>query len=447
MPAQHSTPVQHSRQIFKAALAAADPCRAVLDAVQLKDESLHVAGAVYDLAVYKRILVVGAGKATARMAQAVEKLLGARISAGLIVVKTGHALALDAIEQVEASHPIPDQAGVAATRRVLQMLRDADEQTLVICLLSGGASALLVATVAGITLHDKQVVTSLLLQAGASIGELNAVRKHLSMVKGGRLAAAAQPAQVLTLIISDVIGDSLEVIASGPTTPDTSTFAEAWEVIAKYHLREKVPLRVMAYLKRGMAGAEAETVKSELHNVRNVIVASSQQALAAAQEQTQQLGYASSLLSTKMQGEAREVAHFLAQTARAALAEMQAGERRCLLSGGETTVVVRGGGKGGRNQELALAFAMEVEGLAGVTLLSAGTDGTDGPTEAAGAIVDGHTANRTRALGLLPEQYLANNDAYTFFKKLDTSSGSHSHIITGPTGTNVMDMQIMLLRK
>jgi glycerate-2-kinase len=318
---------------------------------------------------------------------------------------------------------------------------------LVICLLSGGASALLVATVAGITLHDKQVATSLLLQAGASIGELNAVRKHLSAVKGGRLAGAAQPAQVLTLVISDVIGDRLDVIASGPTTADSSTFADAWAVITKYHLREKVPLRVMACLKRGMAGEEAETAKGELSNVHNVIVAGNKLALAAAQEQAQLLGYACSLLSTKIQGEAREVAHFLAQAARATLAEMHAGERRCLLSGGETTVTVKGAGKGGRNQELALAFALEVEEMPGVTLLSAGTDGTDGPTDAAGAIVNGDTATQARELGLVPEQFLSNNDSCTFFQKLDAGLDLHSHLITGPTGTNVMDVQILLLQK
>ncbi len=440
-------PDKHLSKIFKAALAAADPYQAVLNAVQLQGNSLRVAGASYDLAAYDRILVVGAGKATARMALAIEKLLGERIAAGLIVVKTGHTVALDKIEQVEAGHPIPDQAGVAATRRVLKMLQGTDEKTLVICLLSGGASALLVASVAGITLHDKQVVTSLLLHAGASIAELNAVRKHLSAVKGGGLAQAAGAAQVLTLILSDVVGDRLDVIASGPTAPDGSTFAEAWEVIGKYELRDKVPLRVMAYLKRGIAAEEQETVKVGLNNVRNVIVAASNLALAAAQEQAQQLGYTTVVLSAKIQGEAIEIANFLAQTARSTLAKMQTGERRCLLSGGETTVTVSGEGKGGRNQELALAFALEAEGLEGVALLSAGTDGSDGPTDAAGAIVDGLTTARARKLGMAPEQYLAANDSYTFFQKLDAGLGAHNHLITGPTGTNVMDVQIMLLQK
>lgn len=438
---------KHLSQILEHTLAAADPYQAVLSAVQIKGDSLQVADATYDLTDFKRIVVVGAGKASARMAQALEKLLGGRISTGLIVVKEGHALALDVIEQVEAAHPVPDQAGVDGTRRVLQMLRGADEKTLVICLLSGGASALLVAHVPGVTLADKQVVTTLLLHAGVTIGELNRVRKHLSAVKGGRLAQVAQPAQMLTLIVSDVIGDRLDVIASGPTTPDSSTFAEAWAVLEKYELREKVPLRAMGYLKRGMAGEEQETVKGGLGNVRNVIVAGSNMALAAAQGQAQLLGYDTTVLSARIQGEAREVAQFLAQTARATLAEMQAGEQRCLLCGGETTVRVRGAGKGGRNQELALAFALEIEGLAGVTLLSAGTDGTDGATDAAGATVDGHTAERARQLGMVPEQYLANNDSYTFFHEFDAGFCAHSQLITGPTGTNVMDVQIMLLKK
>lgn len=434
-------------QIFGAALAAADPYQAVLNAIQLEDNRLHLGEVKYDLAEYERIVVVGAGKATARMALAIETLLGERIAAGLIVVKQGHTVPLRVIEQVEAAHPIPDQAGVEGTQRVLQMVRGAGAKTLVICLLSGGASALLVAPVAGVKLHDKQEVTALLLTAGASIAELNAVRKHLSAVKGGKLARAAQAAQVVSLILSDVIGDRLDVIASGPTVPDSSTFAEAWSVIEKYGLRERVPLRVMAYLKRGRAGEEPETVKDALDNTHNVVVAGINQALVAAQDEARQLGYAASVLSAKIQGEAHDVARLLAQTARATLAEMQAGERRCVLSGGETTVTVRGAGKGGRNQELALAFALEIEGVSGAPLLSAGTDGSDGPTDAAGAVVDGGTAARARQLGLSPEQYLAANDSYTFFQRLDAAAGMHSHVRTGPTGTNVMDLQIMLLEK
>jgi hydroxypyruvate reductase len=436
--------------IFDAALAAVDPYSAVLKAVRVEDEQLHVGGVRYDLDAYDRIIVVGAGKATARMALAVESLLCERISSGLIIVKEEHTAPLTIIEQVEASHPVPNEAGIAGTQRILDMVRAADENTLVICLLSGGASALLVATVEGVTLQDKQEATRLLLNAGASIFELNAVRKHLSSVKGGRLAQAAYPAQLVTLIISDVIGDPLDVIASGPTSPDQATFADAWNVIEKFGLQEKLPPRVSDYLQRGIAGQVPETVKENdptLDNAHNEIIAGISQALTAATEKAGRLAYVSRTISDTLQGEARDAARFLAQAARAELDAMKPNERGCLLCGGETTVTVRGTGKGGRNQEFALAFALEIEGLRGVSLLSAGTDGSDGPTDAAGAMVDGNTASRARRLGLDPLRYLDNNDAYTFFQQFDAASGAHCHIKTGPTGTNVMDIQIVQLIK
>jgi glycerate 2-kinase len=436
--------------IFNAALAAADPYNAVLKAVSVERNQLQVAGATYDLASFERIIVVGAGKATARMALAVESLLGKRIAAGLIVVKDEHTAPLKIIEQVEAAHPVPNQAGIAGAQRILDMVRAADDKTLVICLLSGGASALLVAPADGVTLQDKQDATRLLLNAGASINELNAVRKHLSAVKGGRLAQAAFPAQLLTLIISDVIGDALDVIGSGPTSPDDTTFADARAVIERFGLREKLPPRVADYLQRGVAGQAPETVKANdacLAKTRNVIVAGIRQALAAAEQRAEQLGFAAKTISGELQGEAGIAARLLAQAARDELGAMQPNERRCLLCGGETTVVVRGSGKGGRNQEFALAFALEIEGLRGVSMLSAGTDGTDGPTDAAGAMVDGDTIARAKQLGLDPLRYLANNDSYTFFQQLDSASGTHSHFKTGPTGTNVMDIQIVLLVK
>lgn len=434
--------------IFNAALAAVDPYNAVLKAASVEHDRLHVAGANYDLASFERIIVVGAGKATARMALAVESLLGNRIAAGLIVVKEEHTAPLKIIEQVEAAHPVPNEAGIAGAQRILQMVRAAEEKTLVICLLSGGASALLVAPVAGVTLQDKQEATRLLLNAGASITELNAVRKHLSSVKGGRLAQAVWPAQLVTLIVSDVIGDPLAVIASGPTSPDNSTFAEAWAVIAKYGLQEKLPPRVADYLQRGIAAKVPETVKANdpcLEKTHNAIIAGIRQALDAAKDMAAQLGYSAKTVSDTLQGEARDAARFLAQAARDDLAGMQVNERRCLLCGGETTVTVRGNGKGGRNQEFALAFALEIEGWRGVSLLSAGTDGSDGPTDAAGAMVDGNTASHARKLGIDPLRYLGNNDSYAFFQQLDAATGAHSHFKTGPTGTNVMDIQIVLL--
>ena len=436
--------------IFNAALAAVDPYHAVLNAVRLERNTLLIADAAYALHAYKRIVVVGAGKATARMAMAIEALLGDHISAGLIIVKAGHQAPLNIIRQVEAAHPVPDQSGLQGTQEILEMARQADEETLFICLFSGGASALLVAPVTDVTLTDKQEVTSLLLKSGADIAELNTVRKHLSAVKGGRLAQAAFPAQIVTLVLSDVIGDRLDVIASGPTAEDHSTFADAWAVIEKYQLQHKMPQRVVHHLQQGIAGKTPETIKSGdtcLRNVQSVVVGNLRLALEAAKEKAEQLGWHAEIISTDLQGEARAAAHMLAQAARASLGRMQLHERRCLLSGGETTVTVAGSGMGGRNQELALAFAIEIAGLEGVSLLSAGTDGNDGTNDAAGALVNGSTAGSARLLGIEPEQYLADNDSYHFFQKFDALSGGNAHFITGPTGTNVMDIQIVLLEK
>jgi len=436
--------------IFNAALAAVDPYHAVIRGITFENNCLHAAGAAYELDDFSRVLVVGAGKATARMALAIEDALGDRITEGLIVVKEGHTAPLKTIRQVEASHPVPNEAGVEGTKRIVDLVRAADEKTLVICLLSGGASALLVAPVNGLTLNDKQEVTSLLLQAGASVGELNAVRKHLSAVKGGRFAKAACPAQVVSMVLSDVIGDRLDVIASGPTARDSTTFADAIAVIEKYGLTKKIPVRALSFLERGREGREPETVKSGdscLHKTRNVIIGGIALALSAATEKARQIGFAPEVITRELQGEARDAARFLATAALRAHDAMRPGDLRCLLSGGETTVTVTGKGKGGRNQELALAFALEIEGLDGLSLLSAGTDGTDGPTDAAGAIVDGTTASRARALGIDPVQYLDYNDSYSFFKQFDALSGDKSHVITGPTRTNVMDLQIMLLEK
>jgi glycerate 2-kinase len=441
---------QYLEDIFNSALAAADPYNAVLNAASVERNQLLIGEEKYDLATFDRIIVVGAGKATARMALAVESLLGDRIAAGLIVVKDGHTAPLKMIEQVEASHPVPNQAGIAGAQRILDMARYADEKTLVIGLISGGASALMIAPVEGVTLQDKQDATQLLLNAGADIFELNAVRKHLSLVKGGKLAQAAFPAQLLTLIVSDVIGDPPDVIASGPTSPDNSTFADAWAVIEKFGLQKKLPPRVADYLQRGIAGQVPETMKANdasLAKTRNVIVASIRQALAAAMEKSTQLGFSPKTISDTLQGEAGDAARYLAKAARAELAAMQTNERHCLLCGGETIVTVRGSGKGGRNQEFSLVFALEIDGLRGVSMLSAGTDGTDGPTDAAGAMVDGGTASQARELGIDSLGYLANNDSYAFFQQFDNATGAHSHFKTGPTGTNVMDIQIVLLMK
>jgi glycerate-2-kinase len=295
---------------------------------------------------------------------------------------------------------------------------------------------LLVAPREGITLGDKQGLTDLLLKSGATINELNAVRKHLSMVKGGRLAQIAHPASIISLIVSDVIGDSLDVIASGPTAPDMSTYSDARAILEKYRLTHRVPKAILSMLEQGSQRKIAETPKQGddiFENVQNIIVASNSTALAAAKAKAEELGFHTSIFSSTLQGEAREVARSLAHHILAANLTRPA----CALSGGETTVTVRGTGVGGRNTELALAFALEIDGVDGVTLLAAGTDGTDGPTDAAGAVVDGRTITRAKSMQLDAPAYLNNNDSYAFFRK------TNDLLVTGPTGTNVMDIQII----
>lgn len=436
--------------IFHAALAAVDPYNAVRQALNIQGDALIAGGASYVLSGFSRIVVIGAGKATARMAQAVEDILGDRISDGLIIVKYGHTAAFRTIRQIEAGHPIPDEAGASGTRKVIETLNGADEKTLVICLISGGGSALLVSPFEGITLKDKQGVTELLLKSGATIVELNAVRKHLSSVKGGGLSRIAQPAAVITLILSDVIGDRLDVIASGPTAPDSSTFRDAWSVIEKYNLTEKIPDKVCGRLERGVAGDEPETPKAGdacFAKTSNVIVGGLRHAVSAAVEKAGEMGFDAEVVTTELQGEARDAASYLADIAWKAKDALKRGGSKCLISGGETTVSVRGHGIGGRNQELALAFAIKIAGLEGITMLSAGTDGTDGPTDAAGAVVDRFIVKKARECGLDPSAYLENNDSYTFFRKFDALTGAQAHLKTGPTGTNVMDMQIVLISR
>ncbi len=436
--------------IFKAALAAVDPYQAVKNSVSRKNNSLFSGGHSFDLGYFGRVLVLGAGKAAERMAAAVEELLGDRIASGLIIAKYGQTGALRKIEQREGSHPIPDEAGMQATRAVLDIAGGADEKTLIICLLSGGGSALLVQPAPGISLEEKQKATELLLKAGASIEEMNAVRKHISRVKGGLLARTACPATVLTLILSDVIGNQPDVIASGPTAPDSSTYRDAAAVIDRYSLDRTMPASVVERIRRGVKGLEQETPKSGepcFRKVANVIIAGNDRALAAALRKAKSLRLAAEVITAGLHGEAREAGRQLSKTALATQKKLKRGEQRCFLSGGETTVTVQGDGIGGRNQELALAFALGIEGVPGITLLSAGTDGIDGPTDAAGAVVDGETAKKAREAGINPSAYLDRNDSYSFFKRFDLLSGVRNHLITGPTGTNVMDLQILCVEK
>jgi glycerate-2-kinase len=326
---------------------------------------------------------------------------------------------------------------------VINLLTEADEHTLVVCLISGGGSALLVSPYEGISLADKQLMTDLLLKAGASISELSAVRKHLAAVKGGRLAEIAYPAGVMSFIISDVIGDSLDVIASGPTSPDGTTYTDALKVIEKYRLKDKSPGSVTDLLKKGADGIVPETPKENsriFKKVSNLIIANNGKALQAARDKAEALGFEAHVSSAELAGEAREAGKRLAGKVFEIKNARRSEKPYCLVSGGETTVTVKGNGLGGRNMEMALSFAIEIGGIGGVTFLSAGTDGTDGPTDAAGAIVDGETVSRATALDMDPLGYLGDNDSYHFFQKLGDL------FITGPTGTNVMDIQVIVMQ-
>lgn len=430
-------------RIFAAALAAADPRAAMRRHLRLAGDELRAGPATFPLARVRRVLVVGAGKASGAMAGVVEEVLGDRVAHGLVTVKTGHTVPLRRIRVWEAAHPLPDEAGVAGARQILELAEGARDDDLVIACISGGGSALLPLPAAGLGLADKQEVTRQLLACGATIREINAVRKHLSGVKGGQLARAAAPAPVLACVLSDVIGDPLDAIASGPTAPDPTTFADALHILDRYGLRGKVPASARAHLEAGARGERPETPKPGdpiFARVANLVVANSAQAVEAGEVEANRLGFRSLVLSTTVDGETRDVARVHAAIAREVRAfGRPVGAPACLLSGGETTVTLRGHGMGGRNQEFVLAAALALEGVPGVVVFSGGTDGTDGPTDAAGAVADGETCARARALGLDPEDHLANNDAYPFFRALGDL------VITGPTLTNVMDLRVLLV--
>lgn len=422
--------------IFRAGVEAAFPFAAV------KNRAEEVRRRYAD-GNFNRLVAAGFGKGAFPMALAAENALGDLLTEGLIITKYGHSDPLRPLKRmrvIEAAHPIPDENGVLGAEKIIRLLQGADEKTLILCLISGGGSALLTAPSEGITLAEKQMLTGLLLNSGATIHEINAVRKHISRVKGGRLAELAFPAAVVSLIISDVIGDNLDVISSGPTAPDTSTYTNALAVLDKYGLTDAAPASVLTHLRSGANGAITETPKPGTRcftRVENIIAENNISALRAAAEHAKGFGFTTKIVSSNIHGDVREAAGMLAAMAKDATHAPHL--PLCLVSGGETTVNVTGNGKGGRNMELALAFAIAIEGMRGISFLSAGTDGTDGPTDAAGAIVDGGTIPHARHMGLDPEAFLANNDSYTFFAK------TGGLVITGPTGTNVMDAQIMLI--
>jgi len=431
-----------------AALYAVEPGQAVRRHVRRQGHTLTVADHVYDLTRFHRIWIAGGGKAAAPMAAALADLLGQRLTAGIAITKYGHAEFVSRPPKgsfviLEAGHPIPDQSGVAGARRLARLASDAGPNDLVLCPISGGSSALLTLPAPGIELADMQALTDQLLRCGATINELNTVRKHLSQIKGGGLARLAAPATVVGLILSDVVGDPLDVIGSGPSVPDPSTFAEAWAVLERHRLLDAAPQPILTHLQAGLAGQVADTPKPGdpvFERVQNVIVGSNRLAAEAGVARARELGLNTLLLSTFVEGEARQVA----RVAAALIKEVARYDRpvpcpACLVWGGETTVTVSGDGQGGRNQELALAAALALDGWPGVALLALSTDGSDGPTAAAGALVTGDTVERARQIGLDAADYLARNDSYHFFEPLGDL------LITGPTQTNVNDLLFLFV--
>jgi hydroxypyruvate reductase len=428
-------------ELQRAALAAVEPAAAVHRHVRRQGDALFVADRRYDLCDYERVFAVGGGKASVPMAAAVAEIVGDRLTAGVIVTKHGHTptsnlqLPTSRLQIIEAGHPLPDENSIRGAQAVADLARQATERDLVICLISGGGSALWTLPVPGLSLADLQMLTGALLRSGATINEVNTVRKHCSRIKGGHLARLVAPATLVTLILSDVVGDPLDVIASGPTVPDSTTVADAQAILERYGIQ---PMGERGFQETPKPGDPA------FERVQHVIVGSNRLAALAAVEKARRSGFHALLLSTYLEGEAREVARVVAALAKGVRAHGDPlPPPACLVWGGETTVTVRGHGKGGRNQELALAAALALDGWPGVLVVALATDGTDGPTDAAGAAVTGETIARARALGLDPLAALEANDSTSFFDGLGGPPGGL--IRTGPTGTNVNDLVLVLV--
>ena len=431
------------QRVIAAALGAADPASAVRRAVRRRGTILRIGDRTYHLSRIRRIFVIGAGKASAPMAAALEEILGPRITGGLVSVKDGHTARLRHVELMEAGHPLPDARGRHAAERILQITRDAREGDLVLCVISGGGSALLPAPAGGLGLEDKIAVTDALLRSGAPIQDVNAVRKHLSQMKGGHLAQATFPAELAVLVLSDVIGNPLDAIASGPAAPDPTTFADALAIVERFGIAPTIPASALDRLRRGAAGEIPETPKpgdSVFTRVHTVIIGSNEHAARAATSAARREGFRALLLTTSLDGEAREAGRLLASIARGVQdAGVPVPPPACIVAGGETTVTMRGHGKGGRCQEFALSAALSIGGRRGLLIAGIGTDGTDGPTDAAGALATGWTLERAASAGLDPRASLADNDAYPFFHTLGDL------IVTGPTRTNVNDLYVVLV--
>ncbi len=429
------------RRVLEASLSAVDPEQAVIAHLKVDGSRLVLDGTHLNLDSIERIFLVGAGKAGVPMAEAVQKLLGNRLTRGMVVVKDGYAQTTAVSPHIPiftAAHPIPDQRGIMAAKEIFNLLQNTTPHDLVIFLISGGGSALMTSPPPGISLLDLQKLTEILLKCGATINEINVLRKHLDEIKGGQLARKAAPARIITLILSDVVGDPLDIIASGPTVPDPSTFQDALAILERHSIVPQVPTAILDHLRQGADGNLPDTPKPGdplFERVTNIVIASNKTAAQAAVQQAQREGFHAQLLTSFLQGEARQAGRFLAAVLKQMAIDGQPLMRpACLVAGGETTVTLKGEGLGGRNQELALAAVNDLADLPGALLAALATDGGDGPTDAAGAVVSEMTHERALKLGLDPQLYLSRNDSYHFFKRLDDL------IITGPTQTNVNDL-------
>jgi hydroxypyruvate reductase len=428
-------------RILHAALAAVDPFFAVQEA--LNDPEL-IPGNLKEITEKGKIQLIGAGKAGEPMAEAVQEYFPSEISEGIVIVKDGYTKKAKLSEKIkifEARHPLPDQRGVDATHRMTKLLQKSSSDDLVICLISGGGSALLMDPVPGVSLEEIQKLTEILLKSGANINEINTLRKHLDQVKGGQLARIAAPAKMLCLILSDVVGDPLDVIASGPTVPDPSTFRDAIDILEKYGIKDDIPESIRTHLAQGLRGKISETPKPGekiFSSVHNYIVGSNQTASQAALTQAISEGFNCLCLTNYLQGEASHIGKFAGSILRQmAMHDQPIPRPACLILGGETTVTIRGTGTGGRNQELALGAVSELESLDNIALISLATDGGDGPSDAAGAVVTGETKSRATSLNLDPNAFLSNNDSYNFFLPLGDL------LKIGPTRTNVNDLTFL----
>ncbi len=431
-----------AEEIFLAGVKSVMPTEIFRNNVKLKNNILYAGEKSFDLSFKQHIYLIGAGKASAQMALEIERMLGKRIKDGLIITKYGHAIETKYVRIVEAGHPIPDNNGFEGTKELLKIASNAEKDDLVIVLLSGGGSSLLIDYPSGSSLDDIKILNDLLIKSGADIKEINTVRKHVSSVKGGQLAGIIFPAETLCLILSDVVGDSPEIIASGPTAPDPGSFHDAIRIIQKYHLETRIPHSLLHHLKHGISGLIKETLKyndQSFDRVYNLIIGNNLIALTAAKQKATNLGLNAIIATSSFEGNTHQLTKVFIEQAITIRENRNITKPVCLLFGGESTMLISGNGKGGRNQHMVLYALLQLKGLKGFSFLAAGTDGTDGPTDAAGAVIDEFSFQDNDTFLSEVQDFLQNFDSFHFFNKYG------GHIITGPTYTNVMDIVVIII--